>query len=429
VNRYLVKLRHANGSVRDVTISTVGVTDAAGRIEGYQGIARDVTDMLHMEREHQRAQRLESVGILAGGIAHEFNNFLAAIEGNLSMCRRATDASPEMRRNMQEAEEATEKARRLTMQFLTFAEGGEPVKKPLDLGRVAVENAEFALRGSRHRLRFEFAEDLCLVDADRDQIGQAVSTLVAGSVRAAPEGDTIVVMARNVEVAAGTSALKPGWYALLSVLDTGPAIPPEQAAHAFDPFYATVRDARGLDLPVVYSIARRHGGSAAVSFLPGKGHRVEIWLPVAASCPAAEAASREKPDDGATARRSARILIMDDEDMIRRMLGRMLQRLGYRTEAEADGAAAVARYKQALEAGKPFDAVILDLTVPDGMGGRETFERLRQVDPDVRAVVSSGYSSDPVMAHYGELGLAGVIAKPFRLEDLDALLQSVLRGA
>ena len=427
VNRYSVGLRHRNGSIRDVELTTMSVPGDEGKPSCFECIARDATEAHRMERELQRAQRMESIGALAGGIAHDFNNLLAAIEGNLSLARRSAENPAEVWQSLQEAENAADRARRLTMQLLTFSKGGEPVRKPLDLIRVITESVEFALRASRLHLHFEFAEDLCLVDADEDQIGQLFFNLVSHARRTTPEGDPVSIKARNVENPKESALLGPGWYACIAVREGGAPIPPEEAALIFDPFHAALQDSHGLDLPAACSIVRRHKGDMILRSDPESGNTFTIWLPVAASCPPAN--SKEKTPSGPAAGRKARILVMDDEEMIRRMLGRMLQRLGYQTQAEADGAAAVAAYRTARDGGNPFDIVILDLTVPAGMGGKEAFEELRRIDPAVRGVFSSGYSSDPVMSQYRELGLAGIIAKPYRIEELDALLKSILEGA
>ncbi len=386
--------------------------------------SRDITDRKNMEENLIRAQKLESLGILAGGIAHDFNNLLVTILGNISMAVLDVEPASHTHRQLQTAEKASLRAQGLTQQLLTFSRGGDPIRKTVDIGPVIREATEFSLHGSRVTCAIELPHDLWLAEADAGQIAQVVNNLVINADQAMPAGGTITVRAENVDVAHHEiPTLKPGKYIRLSVHDCGIGIPKEYIGKVFDPYYTTKQKGSGLGLAVTYSIITKHDGHVTVESMPGAGTTFTVYLPASNSTLCAEA----KAGEGRIREGRGTILVMDDEQSVRETVGMMLRRLGYGVTLVEDGAKAVERYQESIQSNNPFDAVILDLTVRGGMGGKEAIARLREIDPGVRAIVSSGYANDPVMADYAQYGFAGVVAKPFLLKDLSASIAAVLK--
>lgn len=381
----------------------------------------DVTDRARTEQELLKTQKLESVGILAGGIAHDFNNLLAVMLGSISLARMEIRPGETAEHDLEQAEQAILQARELTQQLLTFARGGAPIMQEIDLGPVAARAVQFALHGANVRADCEVPAGLWAVRGDEGQIGQVFHNLVLNACQAMPEGGTISLRASNVVVDAGPgSAVMPGNYVRVTVADSGTGIPPSILAKIFDPYFTTKETGTGLGLAVAYSVVRNHGGHIGVESREGVGTTFTMHFPaVPASRFTAAAAVKITPGKG-------RVLIMDDEPFVREVLGRMLRALGYEAEATADGVAAVAAYRRGIESGHPFDAVILDLTIPGGIGGAKALELLRAIDPTVKAIVSSGYSDDPVMGRYREHGFCGVLAKPFQVAGLGAVLNEVI---
>jgi two-component system, cell cycle sensor histidine kinase and response regulator CckA len=385
------------------------------------GTLLDVTQRRRIERELSRVDKLESLGVLAGGIAHDFNNLLAAILGDLSLARRDAAHSTPLAEVLAEAEQAALRARDLTAQLLTFSKGGEPIKKRVSLADLVKTSASFASRGSRVKCEFTLAPDLWPVEVDEGQMSQVVHNLVLNAVQAMPAGGTMHVRAANVfPSGATTSADDSGRAVSLTVEDHGVGITDEVRNKIFDPFFTTKAGGTGLGLASAYSIVKRHGGDIDVESEPGKGSTFSILLP------ATQGPVETAPTQAPSPRGRGRILLMDDEELVRRAAGRILTRLGFDMTAARDGAEAVTLYESALETGMPFDAVIMDLTVPGGLGGKEAVSRIRRIDPGVRAIASSGYSNDPVMADFRLHGFAGALPKPYQVDDLGNTLRRVL---
>jgi CheY-like chemotaxis protein len=316
------------------------------------------------------------------------------------------------------------RARDLTMQLLTFAKGGDPVRKAVVLSEIVREAAEFVLHGSKVRCEFEIEADLWPADADKGQIGQVVQNVIINGIQAMPDGGKMRVSLGNALVAAGAVAdLAAGRYLKLCVTDSGVGIKPELLPHIFDPYFTTKAQGSGLGLATVYSIVKKHLGRIEVESQPGQGTTFRIWLPAAHGTPAAAVHPSELP-----MQLSGRVLVMDDEEAIRRSAMALLQHVGLEASAVSDGAEALREYSAAQAAGRPFDLVILDLTVPGGMGGQETIEKLRQINPRVRAIVSSGYSRDPVLAQYRAHGFLGMVPKPYDLTELMKVIHAVMQG-
>jgi PAS domain S-box-containing protein len=389
-------------------------------------VFRDVTEQDRLEQELVRATRLESVGILAGGIAHDFNNILTGVMGNLTLAQMELDSPTELVERLQEAEKATLRARDLTQQLLTFAKGGDPVRAAVNLDAILHETATFALHGSNVKAIFDIAADLWAADADKGQIGRVVQNLVINAVQAMPAGGMLRLTARNdtVGLPVPAPALKPGNFVRIEVADTGEGIKPDNLGRVFDPYFTTKLHGSGLGLAAVYSIVRKHGGAIEVESQVGRGTTFRLWLPASPG----HKTETKPPAPPKPVQFRGRVLFMDDEEIIRKMAIQMLRALGFEVDCAVEGKEAVEIYRAAHARGEPHVLVIMDLTVPGGYGGREAIAELRAIDPHVRAIVSSGYSSDPVLANYRAHGFCGVLAKPYQLEDFLNAIREALAG-
>ena len=398
------------------------INDRDSRVIGAVLVLRDVTDEEQREAALRRSQKLESLAILAGGVAHDFNNLLTGILGNVSLARMDAEAGTALAMSLAEAENAAVRAKGLTQQLLTFASGGAPVRRLAHIADIAQSTTVFCCRGTSVDCRFEFSPDLWLAEIDEDQIGQVIQNLVINATQAMPDGGTLTVGAANETISHGNPwSLRPGAYLRLWVADQGTGMPPNVAEHAFDPYYTTKAQGSGLGLAVCHSVISRHAGQINLTTAPGQGTTFEIRLPANPEASAARTATPAEARPG-----SGRILVLDDEPAIRSLAVRLLGHLGYDAQAVADGLEAITAYAAARETGQPYDAVIMHLTIPGGVGGRETVGLLCEIDPDVRAIVSSGYATDPVMANFADYGFRAVLTKPYRLDDVASVLAEVL---
>ena len=386
-------------------------------------LQQEVAERERMETELTRAQKLESLGLLAGGIAHDFNNLLGAIMGNLSLAMLDVDPANPASHQLAKAEQASLRAQELTRQLLTFSRGGTPVKKLIALAGVISEAAGFALQSSRVLHELAIPRGLWPVEADEGQMMQVFNNLLINADQAMPLGGIIRIFAQNITLGPGNGLpLGAGPYVKISVADEGAGIPAEHMEKVFEPFFTTKQKGSGLGLAVSYSIIRKHEGLITVESEPGRGTTFHIYLP---------ASQREVVfswrDDTFT-KGNGHILVMDDEEEMRNTTGDMLVRLGYTVDYAGEGGEAIAKYRQAQEAGQPFGAVIMDLTVPGGMGGKEAVRKLLEIDPAARIIVSSGYSHDPVMSDFRSYGFQGLVTKPYRLHDLSEVVAAVIRS-
>jgi two-component system, cell cycle sensor histidine kinase and response regulator CckA len=375
-----------------------------------------------MEREKQlqgeidRSARLESLGVLAGGIAHDFNSLLTSVLGNLglaAMDKRVVAAAGDC---ISEAERGVRRARDITQRLLTFAKGGEPVLSAVLLPDIVSEAANFARHGSNVRLEFEFPPDLPPGNVDAGQISRVIHNVVINAVQAMPNGGLVSIALAAVSLTADeVDALPPGPYLRLTISDTGKGISPETLSRIFDPYFSTkAKGNSGLGLATARSIIKKHQGHIEVESQLDRGTTFRIWLPVARQ----EASVAPDPVDPTQAQGSARILVMDDEEVIRRVTGRMLSLANHEIVFAANGSEAVQAYMAAQQAGQPFDLVIFDLTVPGGMGGKDALQELRKIDPRIRAIATSGYSNDPILSNPQAYGFRCALPKPYDIPDL-----------
>jgi PAS domain S-box-containing protein len=425
-SHYVTQHLRKDGSPVWLSFNAIVLRDEEGNVAGTTGTASDITEARKFEAEMLKTSKLESIGLLAGGIAHDFNNILTIIIGNISLLRTTPAlSSAENNSSLEEVEKAAFRARELTQQLLTFAKGGAPIRHAESIAAILRDSTEFALRGSNVRAEYAFAEQLSAVDVDAGQMGQVIQNLIINAKQSMPEGGVIKLSAENRSVGREDGLpLRPGKYVVFSVRDHGNGIPKEHLAKIFDPYFTTKRSGTGLGLATAYSIVKRHDGLITVKSEPGEGTAFQVYLRASTAVPV-QRASR----NGALTKGSGRILGMDDEAPIRTLLAAILRQLGYDIRTVADGAEAIREYQSAIKEGKPYAAVIMDLTVPGGMGGREAIRELLEIDPKVKAIVSSGYSSDPVMSEYKAYGFAGVVEKPYRMQELGRVVQEVLRNS
>ena len=411
-----------NPRIGQVEVRAYPIFDESGQVIMAIEHIRDITERKKLEEERVKSQKLQSLGVLAGGIAHDFNNILTGVMGNISLARTLAEPDSKLARRLEEAEKATQRAGDLTQQLLTFSRGGEPVKKSADIKQLAMDSVSFVLRGSNVRCDFSLPDDLWPVEVDAGQMNQVFNNLIINADQAMPEGGIIRVLAENTLIGLEKLPLiTEGRYVKVSVRDQGSGIPEANLSKIFDPYFTTKTKGNGLGLATVYSIISKHGGLITVESQVGVGTAFHFFLPAAKLDPAEKEQENLPPASG-----KGKILIMDDEEIIREVAGEILLHLGYKVEFCSEGSEAIVTYTMAGKTGEPFDAVLLDLTIPGGMGGKETMKRLLELDPDAKGIVSSGYSNDPILSHYGEYGFCGVVLKPYDIGEIGRTMHEVL---
>ncbi|MCW3490531.1 PAS domain-containing hybrid sensor histidine kinase/response regulator [Dethiobacter alkaliphilus] len=405
-----------DGTVLDVDIACSMLTYHGE--PAIQVIVRDISHRKKSEYEMLKASKLQSLGTLAGSIAHEYNNLLTVILGNLSIARMYADHDSKATEILQEVEDAAIQARELTQRLRTFARGGSPVKKALNLRNLLFKTGLDLLDDGHINYNLKIPGDLLPLEADEAQLCQAMNDIMLNAVQAMPQGGAVDIVAENItSEGAAHLALEDGLYVKISITDEGPGIAEEELTTIFDPFYTTKPESDGLGLSTAYSIINKHGGHLTVESVQGEGATFIIYLPAMHSMELPHS-EEEKEYSG-----TGKILVMEDEPAIRKTVEEMLSLLGYDAVTAADGTEALKLYQEAKEHGEPFERVILDLMVAEGMGGKETIEKLQELDPHVKSYVSSGYSNDPVISHYREYGFCGCIPKPYTIEQLGAALK------
>jgi len=419
--------RHTDREGRVLYVETKGfpIKDAAGNVTSVIETVNNITEKHLLEEERLKTQKLESIGTLAGGIAHDFNNLLQGIFGYISMAKMTMDRRDRALAMLEQAENALHQSVNLTTQLLTFSKGGKPVKKPIDIRPVIENAARFTLSGSRSDFHVDIAKDLWNTEADEGQIGQVIQNIVLNADQAMPLGGSVMVSAKNVAESSASlpQVLSRGNYIMISIEDTGVGIPEQYVGKIFDPYFTTKEKGSGLGLATSYSIVRNHGGMIDVRTKPGKGSTFTVYLPaIAGEDPTA---SPVRPPER-SAQRTARVLVMDDEEIIRTLSRELVNALGHEVDDAKHGQETLEKYQGAIAAGRPFDIVILDLTVRGGMGGVETIQKLREIDPGVKAIVTSGYSDDAAIAHHVAHGFKAYLKKPYNIDQLRQVLSSLL---
>ncbi|HEX2955134.1 MAG TPA: PAS domain S-box protein, partial [Bacillota bacterium] len=406
-----------------IAFSCAPIKNSFGQIIGAVIVFKDLSERLKTEMELQKTQKLESLGILAGGIAHDFNNLLAAILLNTELALHLWQKGENIQKLLTQTISTTYKARNLSAQLLTFSKGGAPIKKTMSIKDLLKETVSFVLRGSSINCVYEIASDLQLVEIDEGQIVQVLNNLIINAKQAMPRGGTITVSARNVDKTTEQPRGKSTTYIEIAIKDQGIGIPKEYLQKIYDPFFSTKSDGTGLGLATTYSIIKRHGGLIEVESQVNSGTTFRIYLPASAQTTVESLAHKEV----AASSRKLKILIMDDEEGIRNSVGEMLLNYGYDVVTSADGQETIILYKQSFQSGEPFDVVIMDLTITGGMGGQETIAHLRDIDPKIKAIVSSGYANDRVLSEYERYGFKGIVEKPYTIGTLIEVIDQVTK--
>jgi PAS domain S-box-containing protein len=406
------------------------IRDSKNEVAGVVLVFRDITERQRNEAERRKAETLEQLGLLAGGIAHDFNNLLTAIIGNISLASLLLPPNDEMGGRLNDAKNASMRARDLAQQLLTFARGGAPIKKTASIGKLIQDTVSFSLRGSHSRSEFLFGADLWPAEIDPGQISQVIANLVVNADQAMPNGGTLRASCDNFSYDENTSAavpdLLPGDYIRIAIRDEGVGISEECMKRIFDPYFTTKAKGNGLGLATTYSIVKNHNGLITVDSKVHVGSTFTIYLPALRHQQVPVEPPRQLNEVIAG---TGRILIVDDEEAIRALVEFTLERLGYKVSQAESALEGVELYRQKLEAGERFDAVILDLTLPGGMGGKEALKKLIEIDPTVNAIVSSGYAMDATMSRYQDFGFRGVIAKPYEAAELGRIVHDVLESS
>ncbi len=407
------QLKTRDGSEIQLEVETATLENEDGGMNGVVTIFRDVSREKAAESEQNRAQKLEGLGFLARGFAHDFNNLLTVLFGNLSVARARVRGDEELAYELEQAASAALKAENLVQQLLTFARGGTPIRCPVDARRLLARVlAEFNGQDVAFELDPGFPQ--AIIHADPKQVRRLVENLLQNAEQAM--GGGCVRVRGQVDDA----------FLTLRIADTGPGMPPEVREQAFEPFFTTRAEANasGLGLTVCESIARAHGGSISLSSNPNQGTTATVRLPLATDEQKRKMSTPTNPQSAAT--NGSRVLVLEDEEGVSRLIATTLGQAGYQVTEAREGQQAVDAFEQAATSGTPFSLLIADLTIESGMGGLEAMSRIRKIDPNVRGIVSSGYSDEPAMANPGEFGFAGVLPKPYEPKELVDVVGQVL---
>ncbi|MFN2343393.1 MAG: ATP-binding protein [Desulfonatronovibrio sp.] len=416
-------LKSNSGLEHQISFKISPIYDRDSQVLGTVMVFQDISHILHLEDERLRKEKLESIGLLAGGIAHDFNNILTAILNHIIMVKSTMSSDDNSLVKMESAQKACLRARRLTQQLLTFSKGGAPIKEATSMAELIEDTIAFSLRGSNVVSSLDISSGLWPANVDPGQISQVLENLVINSAQAMPSGGKVEIEAKNITLESNSGLpLGVGKYVKIVVRDNGCGIDEESLKKIFDPYFTTKKTGTGLGLATTYSIIKNHNGHIEVFSETGTGTEFTVYLPAASDSLVRDSgACSEEFQSG-----KGRILVLDDDEEILEVVREVLDLLGYDAVLVSDGKEVIEEYKRAREQGSPYDLVIVDLTIPGGMGGLEAIQRIHEVDPQVRAVVSSGYSQDPVMANYKEYGFAGVLAKPYTIHELGTLLKKLL---
>ncbi len=398
------------------------IFDALGNLQGALSLVENVTERKRTEKELRKIEKLESTGILAGGIAHDFNNILTAILGNINLSLFDDSLSAKTRELLIAAEKASIQAKDLTQQLLTFAKGGEPIRESTSLAEIIKDSATFVLHGGNVSCSCQLPDDLWYAVVDRGQFSQVIQNIVLNARHSMPKGGKVSIACENVLPANDPfTLLEPeALYVRISIKDSGIGIHAELLDKIFDPYFSTKQEGSGLGLAITHSIVNKHRGHILVNSQLGKGTEFVIYLP-ATSQATHKGNARQV---AAATTRPMKVLVMDDEAAVQKVLGAMLTTLGHSVLFASEGREAIRLYLDLLPTAEPVDLVIADLTIPGGLGGKETMLELQKIDPGVRGIVSSGYSTDPVMASFKEHGFRAAVTKPYLLQGLAEAIET-----
>ncbi len=413
------------GQLKDISLSASRYANHRGQPAGMLVILRDISEQARTEQEILKIRKLESVGILAGGIAHDFNNILTAILGNISLVQMLTDEKDKTRKFLLASEKACFRAKALTQQLLTFAKGGEPIKKLASIEEIIREATIFVSGGSNVRCDFHFPQPLKPVIIDADQMSQVVQNIIINAQQAMPNGGVIKISGENYKPKPQDKLPNTASdYVKISIQDQGCGIPAAILDRIFDPYFTTKAKGSGLGLAITHSIVRKHNSDIMIDSIEGQGCTVTIHLPaVETNLPDNLASEPAKPTLTPS---NTTIIIMDDEEIIRDVVGDMLSHKGYKVLLAQDGKETIRLYKKTLSDGSPAELIIMDLTIPGGMGGRETVQEILKLNLEAKVIVASGYANDPIMANFKEYGFSAAINKPFNLQELTTIIDKML---
>jgi len=421
LNKESFTLTSRSGREYKVTMSSAPIYTEEQEVIGNVVVFRDETEKLKTEEELFKAQKLESVGLLAGGIAHDFNNILSGIFGNIELANIKLTGDTTVKNHLQIALDSLQRAKSLTGQLLTFSKGGEPLIEAFDLKQMLMDVVPFNLSGSSVFAHYNIEENLKQVDGDPGQISQVISNLVINAKHAMPTGGTLTIKAQNSSVQKSTT----GHNSIeLIITDSGTGMSQEVQDKIFDPYFTTKENGNGLGLSMVYSIVDKHKGSISVESVPGKG---TTFSTVLRACDSVTNVTKQGPDTFSQRRKgdTLRILLIEDDPVVQEVLTATLTATGYSVDVASEGETGVAMYQETFSHGASYQLVISDLTIPGGMGGKEAVLKILAIDPDAKVIATSGYAMDPIMAQYDKFGFKGRIAKPFRLQDVQREIERV----
>jgi PAS domain S-box-containing protein len=410
-----------HGLQRTISMRETPIRDHSSHLMGTVIVFHDLTDQHRQQDEQQRISKLNSLGVLAGGLAHDFNNLLTTILGNVFVAKLRMIPQDPLAKNLEQAEHACLRAKELTQQLLTFAKGGAPIKTSVELGDLLRKSTIFALSGSSISCHFDIPNDLWPLDADASQLRQVIQNITINARQSMSQGGHFSIRVENTTLHSRptlpSSTLSPGNYVIIAFEDQGTGIKDQDLPNIFDPYFTTKPGASGLGLATAHSIIQQHQGHISVHSEIGKGTTFTVYLP--------SSYSTVNIDPQVIPKGRGRILVMDDEQCICRMVEDALTQFGYEVTVVQDGQAAIDLFSEALTSGENFDAILLDLTIPGGMGGKEAIQHLRRLDPHVKAIVTSGYSDDPIMSDFQAYGFQGILVKPYKIIDLAKTLESL----